>query len=219
MKKVAPDGMTIRGIDLYHGDMISDADLLSKNIKFAFLKAFEYSEDSLFKSRWASLKTHGVTRGAYDFFHPSKDPIEQANKFLSIVGPLNDDDLPCALDWESTDGTPTAKDSASAMKWLLQVEKVTGKTPIIYAAPYFAEDLKLSADFKRFPLWVAHYGVNQPLVPDPWTKWAFWQNSETGNVPGIKGHCDTDIFNGTVSDLQAFIKGSKLKPVDAPSKS
>lgn len=211
MKTVCAKGSVTRGIDIYHGDLIKDIDQVkASSIQYVFMKAFEYSLDPSFKSRWASMKTHGIIRGAYDFFHPSKDALTQANSFLGIVGPLDDGDLPCALDWESTDGTPSATDRAKGLVWLEQVEKVTKKTPIIYTGPYFAQALALDSKFSRFPLWAAQYGVKCPVVPAPWTNWTFWQTSESGSVPGISGLCDTDVFNGTLDDLKGFIAKSRI---------
>lgn len=206
MKQVCADGPVVRGIDIYHGNMISDVTKLKPaGIEYAFLKAFENSVDPKFQTRWASMKDHGIIRGAYDFFHPGHDPLDQANRFLKAVGPLSPGDLPCVLDWESTDGVPASHDRENALIWLHRVKDGTGKTPIIYTGPYFAQALALDAQFAQYPLWVAHYGVKCPLVPAPWKKWTFWQTSETGSVPGIPGHTDLDVFNGTLEDLRKFV--------------
>jgi lysozyme len=210
MNKVCANGPVTRGIDIYHGDMITDASKLPGQISYAFLKAFEYSVDPLFESRWAAFKARGIPRGAYDFFHPSKDPVAQADAFLKIVGPLDESDLPCALDWESTDGISSKLDRARGLAWLERVEQVTKKTPIIYASPYFLQDLWLDQKFARFPLWVANYGVKCPLVPNPFSMWTFWQTSESGAIDGIRGHVDLDVFNGSLDDLKVFIAKSKI---------
>lgn len=211
MKTVCPNGPVIKGVDLYQGDMISDITLLKPNgFMYAFHKAFEYRTDPRFAARWGELKTAEIIRGAYDFFHPDQDPVSQAEMFCSVVGPLEDGDLPCALDWEVTGGTGTNANKNAALQWLVTVEKLTGKTPIIYASPGFLGPLNLDSRFARFPLWVAHYGVNCPWVPAPWTTWTFWQTTGTGSVPGMSGHCDKDVFNGSMDALMAFIANSKV---------
>lgn len=206
MKTICAQGPVVKGIDIYHGDMISNIGLVKAGIEYAFLKAYEKTIDSKFKSRWVAMKTAGIIRGAYDFFHPNINPLTQANAFLNIVGSLEVGDLPCALDWESTDGVPSATDRANALIWLQHVEQSTGVIPIIYTGPYFADALKLDSRFGRYPLWVAHYGVSCPLVPSPWVNWTFWQTSESGSVPGISGHCDKDVFNGTLDQLKGLCK-------------
>lgn len=212
MKTVCASGALVKGIDIYQGDMISNITLLKPNgFMYAFHKAFEYRTDPRFKARWGELKTAGIIRGAYDFFHPNLDAISQAETFCDIVGPLDDGDLPCVLDWESTGGTGSNADKNAAHAWLVTVEKLTGKTPIIYASPGFLNPLNLdAARFSRFPLWVAHYGVNCPWVPSPWQTWTLWQTTGTGAVPGMSGHCDKDVFNGSETDLAAFIAKSKI---------
>lgn len=210
MLTVCARGDVVRGIDIYHGDMIRDINQVKVGAVYAFLKAYEYTADSLFAPRWKAMQVAGIIRGAYDFFHPSRDPVAQANAFIKIVGPLGAGDLPCALDWESTDGVPSAKDRDNGLAWLTTVEKATKKIPIIYGGPYFLQALALDSRFSRFPLWVAHYGVRCPLVPKPWQTWTFWQGSDNNSVPGMIGHCDTDVFNGTPADLKKFIANSAV---------
>ncbi|WP_239586441.1 GH25 family lysozyme [Brevibacillus laterosporus] len=45
-----------------------------------------------------------------------------------------------------------------------------------------------------FPLWVAHYGTNQPMVNPTWSCWAVIQYSDCGKVPGIKGNADMNCM-------------------------
>ena len=202
MKTVCAGSATVKGIDIYHGDYISDiTKVMGAGFDFAYLKAWEYSEDSSFASRWAALENDKMIRGAYDFFHPGVNPMTQARAFLNVVGKLNPGDLPCALDWESTDNVPSATDLDNALIWLQAVEEGTGKIPVIYFSPYF---IQCDARFARYPIWIAHYGVKCPLVPSPWTTWTFWQGSGSGSVPGMLGPCDTDLFNGTLAQLKTF---------------
>jgi lysozyme len=41
-------------------------------------------------------------------------------------------------------------------------------------------------------------------VPRPWTDWTFWQDSESGDVPGVEGPCDTNSFNGDLDALKEY---------------
>lgn len=206
MIKKCANGQTLRGIDIYHGDMISDVNLLKGWACFAFLKAYERSVDPLFSSRWISMKRNGILRAPYDFFHPGIDAKDQARAFLATIPDYGPGDLPCILDWETTDGAPSSSDKEAGYVWLSQVEAATKKSPIIYGSPYFLQALSLDQRFARFPLYVAHYAVACPLVPAPWNTWTFWQNSDSGKVPGIRGHCDTDVFDGNMSQLLALAK-------------
>lgn len=202
MLQVCPAGPTVPGIDIYHGDYINNINLvMGSGVKYAYLKAWEYSEDASFAARWIELDGK-VIRGAYDFFHASKDPIAQAKAFLNTFGGvLKPTDLPCALDFEVSDGEGRIELLNAALAWLEYVEQATKKTPVLYMSPGF---IILDSRFDRFPLWVANYGVKCPHVPTDHQTWEFWQGSGSGIVPGMKGVCDTDIFNGDLTALQAF---------------
>lgn len=54
---------------------------------FGFAKATEGTTwtDPTFGANWSALHDEGKPRGAYHFFHPELDPVEQANFFLSVV--------------------------------------------------------------------------------------------------------------------------------------
>lgn len=171
-------------------------------MQFGFCKATdvyhgELFVDQQFQSNWTQLKLNGLIRGAYHFMHPSIDPDKQAQFFVKTLGPLGPGDI-IALDWETTDGEPSQTDSLHAMTWLTSVEQLTGKMPIIYTGPYFANALKLGAGFAKYPLWVAHYGAQCPLIPQPWGGPTFWQYSNSGGV------LDMDYFNGTLDQLKAL---------------
>jgi len=73
-----------------------------------FIKATEGTslEDKSFASNWAGAQAAGLLRGAYHFYHPSVDPIEQADFFLSKVVTC---ELPPVLDVEATDNVANAK--------------------------------------------------------------------------------------------------------------
>ena len=35
--------------------------------------------------------------------------------------------------------------------------------------------------------------------------WKFWQHTDAGRLPGIKGYVDLDIYNGSFYDLQQLL--------------
>ena len=35
--------------------------------------------------------------------------------------------------------------------------------------------------------------------------WKFWQHTDAGRLPGIKGYVDVDIYNGSFYDLQQLL--------------
>ncbi len=200
-------------IDLYHGDDLKSwSSISNSNIAGCWLKATEGSNyvDPAFANRWETIKSSSLIRGAYHFYHPGQNPLMQAQLFCKTVGALDIGDLPCSLDWEVTDGAAINKDKADVHIFLDEVEKKTGKTPIIYGGFYFLNDLVLDKSFARYPLWVARYSSQPPMIPAPWTSYTFWQYTESAQITGVSNPCDVNLFNGSLSDLKNFIAASKV---------
>jgi lysozyme len=208
--KFVASKVRVRGVDLSHHNSPPDFKAMKAGgYEFVFLKATESTGyvDPTFHHRWAQAKDAGILRGAYHFFRPQHDAKAQAEHFLSVIGKLEANDLPCVFDWEVVDGVGRDKQIPAANVWLDIVHKATGKRPIIYGGPSFlADSMKPPVDFAAYKLWIANYGVKVPKVPAPWGHWTFWQDSEAGVAPGVAGHCDIDYFNGSIDELSAFAK-------------
>jgi lysozyme len=54
----------------------------------------------------------------------------------------------------------------------------------------------------RYVLWLAHYTEQCPALPPPWTRWAFWQYTDNGQIAGIDGAVDLDVFDGSLDELR-----------------
>ncbi len=213
---------TVKGIDVYHGDNGGNAidwnAVKTAGIDFAFAKATESTnfKDSAFAANWSGMKSAGLVRGAYHFFHADVDPAAQANYFLATVGALSPGDL-LVLDLETTNGQTQATIAANAKTFLDTVKKASGVVPLLYTSPAF---LTTFSGLGGYPLWVANYGVSCPDVPAAWTTYMFWQSSSTGSLPPITGALDLDSFNGTLAELHALGEpasdaGSDAQPQDA----
>lgn len=201
---------TVKIIDISHHNGDIRFDLIPKDVGAILMKASEGvgNTDPKFQKNWLQAKNFGFLRGAYHFYHPSQSAIQQSAHFLNIVGELGALDFPLILDIEATNGLSGSAIKESIQEFLNEIESKTKRVPILYSYVSFLEDLKLPDSFKRYPLWLAEYGVRLPRVPEPWTKWNVWQFSETGHIPGISTKCDVNVFNGSQSDLKAFISGS-----------
>lgn len=193
----------VQGLDVSHYQGTIDWEEVAKaGMAFVFIKATEGTSevDPEFETNWSGAKAAGLLRGAYHFFQPSEDPQQQAEHFLSVVQTVPGD-LPPVLDVETPGDA--SEILAGVQAWLTAVEQATAKAPILYTSPTFWNGLGISASgFSRFPLWVAEYGVTTPKTTEGWTAWTFWQFSESGEVSGIQGTVDLDLFQGTLSELQ-----------------
>lgn len=206
---------TIAGIDVSHfqGSVKWPA-VKAAGTNFAFAKASDGNTyiDPQFANNWRGMQAAGILRGAYHFYESKDDPQTQAQQFLNVVGQLSSNDLPPVVDIESSTGSFGTQSLANNLQiWLDTVEQSLQCTPIIYTNCGFWNANVLTnptTQFSRYPLWIAQYGVTQPKIPNGWSRWTFWQSSESGSVAGIAGAVDTDFFAGTMADLQALIAAS-----------
>ncbi len=179
---------------------------------FAFIKATdgETYVDPLFAQNWAGAKAAGLLRGAYHFFRAEDDPQAQAEFFWQTVGGIGE--LPLVVDVEESMEQSNSVVIANLASFLASLQQWSGQQPMIYTDPGFWNGLGTSA-FGGYPLWVAEYGVTAPTLPAGWTLWDFWQHSETGNVAGIQGSVDLNVFSGSLAELrQAFPLATSGKP-------
>jgi len=205
------DGPTVKGMDVSYWEMHGvDWDAAhAAGIDFAFIRVSDGLQflDPRFSEYWVGARAAGVIRGAYQFFRPAQDPIAQADLLLEHMGPLQPGDLVPVLDVEDRDSglTPT-QIAASVRRWIDHVTPKIGRAPIVYAGLYSWAELTGSLDVAASPLWVAQYTTAAcPNIPEPWTRWAFWQYTAEGTVPGVPGNMlDLNVFNGTLDDLRAF---------------
>lgn len=203
------DGPVVNGMDVsYYDTSIDWSTAKAAGIDFAFIRVTDGTQyrDPKFADYWAGARAAGVIRGGYQFFRPAEDPIEQADLMLSLMGALQPGDLPPVLDVEVSGSLSPTQVAANVHAWVDHVTTAIGRAPIVYAGLYSWADLTGSADLTSSPLWVAQYTTAAcPNIPSPWTKWLFWQHSNTGAVDGVvSSELDLNVFNGTLDQLKAF---------------
>jgi lysozyme len=92
-------------------------------------------------------------------------------------------------------------------QWLTILEEETGTLPIIYTYPGFWDQLG-SFGFTDHPLWIAHYTTApQPIIPGGWKSWVFWQYTDRGQLYGVPGNLDINLFE----NLQLGDSGPKVE--------
>ena len=205
--QVCADGPTVPGIDVSKWQGAIDwTDVHDSGVVFAFIRVSHGTEihDEYFVSNWTDAESVGVLRGAYQYFSPSQDPIDQADLLLDALEIHGAGELPPVIDVEETQNLAPAIIADRVGQWLSHVETELGVKPIIYTGSYFWNDNVQTDAFADNPLWIAHWGTTCPNLPTAWTDWVFWQTSATGSVPGISGDVDLDVFNGNLDTLLAF---------------
>ena len=203
-----PDGYAIHGIDVSHYQGKIDWQTLHNNaeinhtpLRFIMIKATEGSNrlDNRFRDNFHQAREHGFIRGAYHFWSNRTSARQQASFFIRNVN-LEQGDLPPVLDVEQKSKRKTLQEFRSEiLTWLDIVESHYGVPPIIYTNYKFKLDYLSGEEFQRYPYWIAHYYVDKLEYDGPWK---FWQHTDAGKLPGIKGYVDFDVYNGSDYDLR-----------------
>lgn len=206
--RVCASGATTKGIDVsYYQGNINWDQVKAGGVDYAFIRVSDGTrfKDPKFERNWAGTKAAGVIRGAYQFFRPAQSATAQADIMIAALADFQPGDLPPVIDVEATGGVSAANIAARIKIWTDRVEAAVGVKPIVYTGKYFWRDqVRGSTAFATSALWIAQYTTKCPDLPAPWTDWTFWQYTDKGRVPGITGNVDTNRFNGTLADLQAF---------------
>lgn len=180
------------GIDVSGYQNKIDWAAVAPHIRFAFIKATDgaYFTDSHVAANVKGASDNGIPIGLYHFFRNGGSNVgDEIKRFMDVFAKYPSQ-LPPVLDLEihpPTDGIGSLPHNALAfLEALCPVA-----WPMIYTSPSYAS-LYLNADFAQFPLWIAHYTAAANPTAVEWAKWAFWQWSGKGSVPGVIGDVDLD---------------------------
>jgi len=197
------EATTTPGIDVsYHQQAIDWQRVQRAGIRFAFIRLSDGAtiRDAMFATNWAEARRAGIVRGAYQYFRPDQSVTAQADLMIAAMRGRARDDLPPVIDVEVDGGLPASVVAERAAAWVSQVRAQLGVEPIVYTG----SDLWRNGGAEPLGpqlLWIAHYTQTCPTLPSPWSRWAFWQHTDRGAVPGIEGPVDLDRFAGTPAEL------------------
>jgi lysozyme len=198
-------GTKVVGIDVseYQGEIdwqILDAIENKYPIQFVLIRATVGKDrvDRTFQENWLGAKKNKLLRGAYHYYRPNENSLEQAALFIKTVH-LHKGDLPPVLDIERLAETQSmARLKVGLRRWLEAVETHYKVKPIIYTGEKYYDDF-LKEEFSDYLFWIANYNFYRERIEEDWL---FWQFTEKGTVPGIRGNVDVNIYNGDLQQLQ-----------------
>ena len=208
-----PEGFEIHGIDISHyqgkidWEQLKNAMIKGCPVRFVIIKSTEGSSrlDENFRENFNQARDFGFIRGVYHFWSNKSTAREQAYYFLDQVH-LTDGDLPPVLDIEHKPADKSVEDfQRDVLTWLHIVEDKYHVKPIIYTYYKFKEQYLSAPVFDDYPYWIAHYYVDKVQYKG---KWKFWQHTDVGKLPGIKGYVDFNIYNGSYYELKQLCIGS-----------
>jgi len=183
--------------------------------RFVFIKATEGGDhiDPRFLANRSGARAAGIPVGAYHFVYWCRPAHEQAQWFVQHI-PRDADALPPVLDLEWNGHSRTCPQKVprevaleKARLMLRELEAHTGKIPIIYTdITFHREVLEGEREFDRYPFWLRSVAA----VPEEryaGRRWAFWQYTTTGRIPGIRGDVDRNAFYGTDQEFSGWLRG------------
>jgi len=202
----------VMGLDIYHGDTVTDWTLVDKSCQFAYIKATQGTgyQDPHFAANMKGARSAGLIAGAYHFVDLAADGKAQANYFCDYIQVNGGCDF-AVLDWETGNSEPhSAFDIQTVKAFLDQVKVRVGKRCFIYAGYYLVQATSGDKSFlAEYPLIVPSYSA-QPKAPAPWTSVNIWQDGESASITGVAGHSDHDVFRGDLDDFRNLISYCSL---------
>lgn len=210
VRDVTSDGQLIEGCDVSHFQGNIDWSAVAAAPKyFAYIKATDgiSHTDELYATNYAGAGAAGILRGAYHYFRHGMPGADQASYFLSVASPTAGD-LPPALDVEDPPADqPSGAYVTEVAAWISAITTALGgQAPLIYCSPgFWTSTLNSPNQFSANPLWLAQYTTHDPTIPNPWTRFTFWQYTDSGTVSGMANNVDLDRFQGSMDDLNHMV--------------
>jgi lysozyme len=169
-------------------------------LRYVFIRATVGNDrvDNQFTRNWLGAKKNKMIRGAYHYYRPNENSLEQAELFIKTVK-LKKGDLPPVLDIEKLPKEQSIERLKIGLRrWLKAVESHYGVRPIIYTGEKYYDDF-LKEEFSDYLFWIANYNFYREEIQDDWL---FWQFTEKATVPGIDYNVDVNVYNGDLEQLQ-----------------
>jgi lysozyme len=228
-------------IDLSHSDRVSDlfAARYQSSILGIIHKATEGVGyvDPTYAARRRQAAEAGILWGAYHFGTCQYSGKDQAQAFLEAAQP--DRDTLLALDLELNERYPdNSMDYGRAEDFVLAVERATGRLPLLYVFPAWADGQAVAGSARTLggairpgsalaacDLWLADYRLI-PHLPSAWAGrgWRLWQY---GGVDGAGGgpyrsyafavagvsQCDRNLFPQDAAALTRYWRFGDAPPL------
>lgn len=200
----------VAGIDVskHNGD-IDFEQVAADDYQFVFIKASEgktYRDDA-FDRNYQGARDAGLMVGAYHFFRKNRTGEEQADNLLAAIKdkPL---DLPLVIDLEDDWGNGATTSRETALKRVLEmIDILAGKgyDVMIYTNLDGYEKYYKGMLGDR-DLWLCSFTSPDMLKDKPHR---FQQFSHEGNVAGVKGDVDLNVWRGSKKEWQRYLEEVK----------
>ena len=192
--------MEIKGIDVSSYQGKPDwAKVAKSGIKFAILRVHQRSGvDSSFEYNYKGCKSNGILVGGYKYSY-ALTPAQAIDEAEDVIAALNGRglDFPVFYDLEWSQQISLGKQAIEniAVSFLTRIKKAGYKVGIYCNLDWYNN--VLTDALKQYDCWIARYpasdngSVQERLRPNVGVG---WQYSSKGEVPGINGNVDMNVF-------------------------
>ena len=202
---VAKAEYPIQGIDVSnHNGAIDFEKVAAAGINFVYVKASEGVgyKDPRFESNISNARKAGLKVGAYHFFRKDKDGASQAEFFMRVVKNVAVD-MPYVIDVEDWGNSMIASDNETVENlhdMVRLLENANLRIMIYTNKDGYRKYVKLY--FPELRLWLCSFTHPSKLTD---FDWHIHQYSHWGEVDGIDGEVDLDVFKGDCEEWERWL--------------
>lgn len=194
----------LRGIDISaHNGTVDFRQVSKAGIDFVILKACEGSRfrDPRFDENYRKAMDCRMYVGAYHFFRFDVDGVVQARNFMEAVDG-KDLSVPLVIDVEEY-GNPIFFSTEKVVRRLRDMidELTVNEYPIMIYTNKDGYTKFVRGNFDDYPLWLCTF-TNPPET----IEWTMWQYSHTGDVDGVDGDVDLNVFYGNENQWEEWTR-------------
>lgn len=196
--------LSYEGIDVSDWQGYIDySQVKNSGIEVVYIKASQGNniKDPYFEINYENAKANNLKVGFYHFLTATtvEEAQQQATFFASVISGKQAD-CKLALDYEQFNGVDAEQVNQIAMAFIQKLKELTEKQVIIYSDLYNSESTFNTELANQGELWIAYYGDYRNLenVNARWNRFIGVQYTDQGNVPGIRGYVDRDLFSEEV---------------------
>lgn len=192
--------MEIKGIDVSSYQNKPDWTKVAKaGYKFAILRVHQKSGiDSSFEYNYKRCKSNGILIGGYKYSY-ALTPAQAIDEAEDVIAALNGRglDFPVFYDLEWSNQRKLGKQAIEniAVAFLTRIKKAGYKVGIYCNLDWYNN--VLSDALKQYDCWIARYPANDNGSTQERSRPSVgvgWQYSSKGEVPGINGNVDMNMF-------------------------
>ena len=212
-------GRQYRGIDIseFQGE-IDFEEVRRSGIEAVYIRvgAGEYT-DEYFAENYERAKAAGLKIGFYHYVTArSVEEGRRQARFFASLAAGREPDMRLAMDFEYFGSLSVSQINAISEAYLDELTALTRREAVIYSDLSNARNVFSRALAKKYPLWAAQYGADEPSANGKWREWVGFQYTDEGRVGGIYGNVDHNIFTeGIFLSDSGRIDGEKRTTVRA----